>query len=927
MKLKSFVLPKLGLRFKLGFSFVLVSLVCSAMLCFCMYRLMSRESIEIMQDQLIDSASLAAAMIKAEDLEKIKSPDDAGLPEYGRMQRALRELRKRTKDIKNVYTLRLSSEGHPVFIVDEPPEAGKESAAIGEALADPGRIWEALMRSPELRMKPHADDFISEDRFGRWLSGFAPIVDSSGHVNAFLGVDMDAEEVGQMQFRLMALSILLFLGVVPVASFLGWFMGCRMAAPLLRLREGVYGAMNFNFDFVATKSSSDEIGDLMDAFNAMQAKLKTTTGLLRESEAKFKGIVDGSPNGILVFDSAMRCVVANPGAAALLDIGDPSLIIGREFSSFWTEESFNVASGNLALVREGSLCSFETRIARADSEEGFPAFVVLTPLESADQSKAQFICLMTDISKIEEARLALKQRNEFLNQFIESLPYPVFYKDANGRYLNCNNAFLAFVGKDKDSVIGKTVVGVMPSIKFGSHLGMDEQILKGFKPIVSYEAQMPVADGTICNFIVYKAVYRTPSGSIGGLVGTLIDITERKRMEEENRRARALADAANYAKSRFLANLSHEIRTPLNCIIGVVEMLRESAMDKDQVELVASMEESGRLLLEVIGDILDLAKIESGRLCLEEIPCDLKDLLNSVIHMFEKQALRKGLSLNCDIPRDFDDWVFCDTTRLRQVLVNLLGNAMKFTNKGSITFKVGKLPGLDLDARSIYKFSVTDTGSGIAEDKLNSLFEDFVQEDATISRTYGGTGLGLSLCRHLVLLMGGEIHAESVKGAGSTFSFSIPLKGALDQSALNSTALTAGDLNLQGVRVLIVEDHGPSSKLLRNMLGSFGCVCKEASSCADTLDKLKLDSFDIITMDIDLPDGDGYSLARRIREFEKDMSLKRSFIVSISAIAVGDAGELCLAAGMDAHLLKPLTKSHLISALGLYGQAPKEPST
>ena len=394
------------------------------------------------------------------------------------------------------------------------------------------------------------------------------------------------------------------------------------------------------------------------------------------------------------------------------------------------------------------------------------------------------------------------------------------------------------------------------------------------------------------------------------IVGTHSDISTQKAIEADLVKAKELAETASRAKSEFLANMSHEIRTPMNGVLGMLNLTMDTPLTEEQLEYLVMARSSADSLLHIINDILDFSKIEAGRLDVNPVPVDVVDLAQDLVRLHRPACDQKGLSLSCVVADDVPRLSLLDPVRLRQVLVNLLGNAIKFTISGSITLEIQRLG-------HALRFAVRDTGIGIPQDKQALIFEAFSQADSSITRRFGGTGLGLSISYRLVGLMGGAMSLTSEPGRGSMFSFLLPIKvpeiSEPGESVIPALDKPAPDEEMRVWRILLAEDNPINRKLATTLLGREGHQVMTVEDGQAVLDALARDHFDLLLMDMEMPGMNGLEATRRIRSTESPGH--RLPILALTANVMPQHKQSCLDAGMDGFIGKPIHQDELFGAI------------
>jgi PAS domain S-box-containing protein len=542
-----------------------------------------------------------------------------------------------------------------------------------------------------------------------------------------------------------------------------------------------------------------------------------------------------------------------------------------------------------------------------------------------------------DITAQKQAENELRQTMELLvkneNQLqaiLSNTSAVVFLKDLTGRYLLVNRRFEKLFNIKQDGIIGKTDYDIFPEDTAKLMQDNDQKAMEAGKSLEIEE--VVYHDGKQNTYLSVKFPLYDDAKKIFAIGGIATDITDRKLAEDDLCEAKQNAELANRAKSQFLAAMSHDIRTPMNAILGMGEVLADSGLDPTQLKHLDVLIRAGEGLLALINDILDLSKIEAGQLQLEAVSFNLQELVSGTHQILQYKAVQKNINFSYKIDKFCQPTVVGDPQRIRQVLLNLLGNSIKFTKNGEITLTVEPY-----SADSI-EFVVTDSGIGIAEHKLESIFQPFTQAEDSINRRFGGSGLGLSICNHLVEKMGGAIRAESELGKGSRFSFTVRLPKSFGQIAdAKLTRVVRDEERLllttkhqtshNSINILLVDDAEDNVLVVSAFLQKSQHKIQTARDGQEAVDAYNNGSFDLIFMDMMMPIMDGYEATRQIRAIEKNSGKQQVPIVALTANAMKDDLEKTIDAGCNIYLSKPIRMAHLIDVVNQFAKNSGTPST
>ena len=624
-------------------------------------------------------------------------------------------------------------------------------------------------------------------------------------------------------------------------------------------------------------------------------------------ELEFNRIVLESSGPMLwVEPEGWTVAYANPAACEHLGYPREELVglpIAR-FSPLFTEQEGRRAVATLE--RAGS-AGFRLG-SRHRRKDGELRDVQLDLHVARHDGRTLQIVAITDVTEQRQAERDARRQQSSFESLVNVIPDVVFHKDLHGRFLSCNRAFAALVGRSVEAVAGCTYHDLYPKELADQLEARDRRCLQARQP-QSTELWSTHASRDPILFHTVVVPLLAEDGEPQGLLAVGRDITGRKREEEAIRSAKELAEEATRLKSEFLANMTHEIRTPLNAVIGLSDLVLRTPLDERQRDYMAKVHDAGRHLLRLVDDILDFSKIEAGRLEVEQGRFELEKLLANVDSVVGAKCHAKGVELVFEVGPDVPAVLVGDSLRLGQVLLNYANNAVKFTERGAVVVAVERLDGAADDVH--LRFSVRDTGIGMTPQQVARLFESFTQAESSITRRYGGTGLGLAISKRLAQLMGGEVGVQSDPGRGSTFWFTARLQPAPTAQPVFGTAP-----ELRQRRALVVDDNEAARTVVAQMLRRMGLEVVEAASGEQALQALPQAEaggrpFDIVYVDWLMPGLDGVETARRIRELSLDSGV---LVLMVTAYAREEALRQARDTGIAGVLSKPVNPSTLLDA-------------
>lgn len=756
-------------------------------------------------------------------------------------------------------------------------------------------------------------------------------VGTAGTAKLHLMID-DSEIVAAARHRLIELILgtLVSFIIVIVASAIGF--RAVIGNPIEKLLSAIRRNTERGDRSAVAYTSNDQIGEVVEAFNAMLAqedfqerKLVTARSQLAhhnkylekqireraksslEQETAFRHLIECMPVGIYVQIGGI-IVYANKGAAEQFGCEAPEDLIGVDSLEFFRPSEWEyIRARRKETIDEAKPLPFmEAKRVRRDGTV-FDAQGTSTPLIWGGEPA--ILVMVEDISKRKNTERALIEQQHLMASLLETTHEGFWFIDTETRTTDINPAMCEILGRPREEILGKDIFAFV-----------DEENAEIFRRRIAarkrgevgqYEIALQRPDGTTVPCLNNATPLFDIDGERMGSVGIWAEISEIKAVQLELERASERAQAANVAKSEFLATVSHELRTPMNGVIGMGSILLQSDLSAEQRHRVERIQQSGEVLLNLLNDILDISKIESGRFEIDSAGYRPRRMIDGVTALMEAQAEQKVLAYRVDIQDDIPEILIGDVTRTRQVLINLIGNAIKFTERGHVAISI-TYGGAGL------RFAVSDSGIGISNENQGKIFEKFTQADNSTSRDFGGTGLGLSICKEFVRLMDGEIGVDSKPGEGSTFWFHIPCAAGTEddlagEPPVQDTGRTGNGAGGRALRILVAEDNVVNQEVAVATLEAFGHQVDVVDDGAQAVEAVRNGSYDAVLMDIRMPGMDGIAATREIRALPGPVS--RIPIIALTADAMEGQLDRYLSAGFDSCASKPFDPDYLLSLI------------
>lgn len=679
--------------------------------------------------------------------------------------------------------------------------------------------------------------------------------------------------------------------------------------PLARIRDSLHIYRKTGERVTVPIDSHDELGLFIGEYNAALEAQQQMEEEIERSRQQLEAILDNSPMLVSLKDLEGRYQLVNRRFETILDRSRNTIIGATDHQIFPKSQANRITQADQQALSSRSVIQAEETLEISGDERYLINFRF--PLYDANGETYAVCSIATDITDLRNATEELRRSQNRLDTILKTASEG-FWQLSNYHIIEqANDALLNILGRNENQVVNHSVFEFLDDPNQALFKHFEAERAKGSSQ--EYEVSLSRADGSLVPCLFHTSPLINPdSGEEVGSFSMITDLTHRKEVELALLEAKQMADSANKAKSDFLANMSHEIRTPMNAIMGMTHLVLQSELTTKQRHFVEKIETAATSLLNIINDILDFSKIEAGKLDLEVIPFSLDTVLEDLSNLVGLKAQEKGIEIVFSVHSDVPNHLKGDPLRLSQVLINLVNNAIKFTDNGEIVVSVSLLK--QTESQATLEFSVKDSGIGMTEEQRNKLFKSFSQADTSTTRKYGGTGLGLAISKNLVEKMKGEIWVESTPNEGSEFFFTVEL----DLDHETQAHIEESKRILEDTRILVVDDNASSREILQELLESFGCHVSLAASGEESIDDI-IESYksncryDLVLMDWKMPGKNGLETIRHLQSRPEIDELPA--LVMVTAYSRQDIQKEAEELGLDGFLLKPITPSTLLDTL------------
>lgn len=746
-----------------------------------------------------------------------------------------------------------------------------------------------------------------------------------------------------LESLLLTILLILVATIEGTGIYLTYRFSHNLSLTLKELSETAAEVGKGNFSKVAPVRSKDELGELAIALNKMAADLKAsadrkiqTEESLRKSEEKFRLLVEAvAEYAIFMLDPNGIVTTWNSGAQNMKGYFADE-VLGKHVSLFYPTEEVDahLPEIDLARAKEHGRYEYEGVRIRKDGTH-FLASILLTALYDQKGVLTGFSKVIRDITERKEAEFRMQKLNESLERRFESRTHELQERESQLRIVtNSVPVLIAQINRNEECVFANEKFSQWLDFRSGSIIGRSfKEILGSERYNVAEPYVKRVLDGEIVSYERFERLYENgsidivynitfipevnDSGKVVSFILVATDVTKYKEIEEELKQAKERADVASSTKSAFLANMSHEIRTPLGAILSFSELMQGQEMNSEErVRGAEVIKRNGHLLSNIINDILDLSKVEAGKLDIEKEAVHFEEVVSEIKSLLNLRATEKGIGLTVTADGAIPDIIYTDPLRLRQILLNIVGNAIKFTQHGSVDIRISLIQGEA--GRSKMQFLIKDTGKGIKPDHAKNLFEPFSQEDVSTTRRFGGTGLGLVLSKKLANSLGGDVELlKSEPDVGSTFCITIDpgdLKKVLfqnfDSKITPILAPVEPMANFNSLNILLVDDSFDNQLIVTHLLRRTGARIETANNGKEGVEKALTGNFDIVLMDLQMPVLDGYGAIQQLKKLGYNKP-----IIALTAHAMKEERARCLQSGFSDHISKPVDRQLLIKVI------------